>query len=297
MTDLDELRRVLRAQESLAPDPGAVLAGATRRIRRRRATSVAAVTLTVAALGAGAVGLLDRGSPAATPPATLASPVSSGAASQAPDATKVPPPAPAISLEDKSWDLLFWAVQPHFASIHYGQDHRYGFDIEVRDGKAPGSALPAKPTTAAQIAHPQTVRWQDGPQRWVTVRTSKPVTAAEMLGLLGKIGTTPPVIASPLKSLRVPDGQKVATFTSEPETNTLVLCPDLEANMAPLDPRCFSLFVFLTGTGESTGAVDPKDPLPAHQSRKLGGYTLEMNSSYPNKAAALALLNSVQLTR
>ncbi|MGW5718530.1 hypothetical protein ACWEVP_20340 [Amycolatopsis sp. NPDC003865] len=296
MTDLDELRRVLRAQESLAPDPGAVLAGATRRIRRRRATSVAAVTLTVAALGAGAVGLLDRGSPAVTPPATLAGPGSS-APSAAPDAAKVPPPAPAISLEDKSWNLLFWAVQPHFASLHYGQDHRYGFEIQVRDGRAPAGALPAKPTTAGQLAHPQTVMWQDGPQRWVRVETSKPVQAAEMLGLLAKIGTTPPALASPLKSLQVPDGQKVATFTSEPETNTLVLCPDLEANLAPLPPGCFSLFVFLTGTGESTGAVDPKDPLPAHLSKKLGGYTLEMSSSYPNKAAAQALLDSVRLNR
>lgn len=292
MTDLDELRRVLRDREYLAPDPGAVLAGATRRIRRRRATSVAAVTLTVAALGAGAVGLLNRGTPA-TPPATLASP----AASEAPDAAKVPPAAPAISLEDKSWELLFWAVHPHSASLHYGQDHRYGFDIDVEDGRAPESALPAKPTAAAQIAHPKTVMWQDGPQRWVRVRTTKPVTAEQMLAFLAKIGTTPPVLASPLKSLQVPEGQKVAGFTSEPETNTLVLCPDLEANMAPLDPRCFSLFVFVTGTGESTGGVDPKDPLPAHQSRKLGGYTLEMNSSYPNKAAALALLNSVQLDR
>ena len=61
MTDLDELRRALRAQESLAPDPVDVLAVATRRIRRRRTTSVAAVTLTVAALGAGAVVVLGRG--------------------------------------------------------------------------------------------------------------------------------------------------------------------------------------------------------------------------------------------
>ncbi|WP_372661426.1 hypothetical protein [Amycolatopsis kentuckyensis] len=297
MTDLDELRRVLRDRESLAPDPGAVLAGATRRIRRRRATSVAAVTLTVAALGAGAVALLDRGAPAATPPATLASPASSAAASEAPDAAKVPPAAPAISLEDKSWELLFWAVHPHSAGLHYRQGHQYGLEIDVQDGTAPRSALPAKPTAAGQLVNPKTVTWQDGPQRWIRVRTTKPVTAAEMLGLLAKIGTTPPVLASPLKSLQVPAGQKVAAFTSEPETNTLVLCPDLEADMAPLAPGCFSLFVFLTGTGESTGAVDPKDPLPAHQSRKLGGYTLELNSSYPNKAAALALLDSVRLNR
>ncbi|MFJ7217917.1 hypothetical protein [Amycolatopsis sp. NPDC098790] len=294
MTDLDELRRVLRDRESLAPDPAAVLTTATRRIRRRRATSVAAVTLTVAALGVGAVGLLNRGAPAVTPPATLATPASSA---EAPDAAKVPPPAPAISLEDKSWDLVFWAVHPHFASLHYRQDSRYGLEIDVQDGTAPESALPAKPTAAGQLPNPKTVMWQDGPQRWIRVRTTKPVTAAEMAGLLAKIGTTPPVLASPLKSLQVPAGQKVAAFTSEPETNTLVLCPDLEADMAPLAPGCFSLFVFLTGTGESTGGVDPKDPLPAHQSRKLGGYTLELNSSYPNKAAALALLDSVRLNR
>ncbi|EOD66646.1 hypothetical protein H480_20574, partial [Amycolatopsis vancoresmycina DSM 44592] len=41
MTDLDQLRRVLHAQEALAPDPDVVLAAATRRIRRRRATGVA----------------------------------------------------------------------------------------------------------------------------------------------------------------------------------------------------------------------------------------------------------------
>ncbi|WP_086678478.1 hypothetical protein, partial [Amycolatopsis pretoriensis] len=269
-----------------------------RRIRRRRAAGVAAVTLTVAALGAGAVGLLNRGAPAATPPpATLATPASSAAASEASDAAKVPPPAPAISLEDKSWDLVFWAVHPGFASLHYQQGQKYGLEIDVQDGTAPGSVLPAKPTSADQLTNPKTVLWQDGPRRWIRVRTAKPVTAAEMVGLLAKIGTTPPVLASPLKSLQVPDGLKVATFTSEPETNTLVLCPDLKADMAPLDPGCFSMFVFLTGTGESAGGVDPKDPLPAHQSRKLGGYTLEMNSSYPNKAAALALLDSVRLTR
>ncbi|AEK43671.1 hypothetical protein [Amycolatopsis mediterranei] len=35
MADLDELRRTLRAQEALAPDPGAVLAAALRQLRRR----------------------------------------------------------------------------------------------------------------------------------------------------------------------------------------------------------------------------------------------------------------------
>ncbi|MEV6643540.1 hypothetical protein [Amycolatopsis sp. NPDC051371] len=295
MTDLDELRRVLRAQESSAPDPDDVLAVATRRIRLRRTTSVAAVTLTVAALGAGAVGLLDRGT-AAVPPAALGS-SPSAAASGSPATGKVPPAAPALSFEDSSWHLLVWAVQPHFASLHYGQDHRYAFEIDVRDGKAPESALATKPSTAGQIPHPKSVMWQDGPDRWIWVRTTKPVTAAEMLALLGKIGTTPPVVDSPLKSVQVPDGQQVTTFTSEPETNTLVLCPDPEAKRAPLDSRCFSLTVSLTSTTGNADSTFPQDPLPAHQFKKLGAYTLEINSSHANEQAALALLNSVQLNR
>jgi hypothetical protein len=286
VTDLDQLRRVLRAQESFAPDPDAVLAAATRRIRRRRATGVAAVTLTVVAVGAGAIGLLERGT-AAVPPA--ANP------NAAPDTGETLPAAPAISLEDGSWQLLMWAVQPKFATLHYGRDHRYGFEIDVRDGTAPPTALQAKPTSAGQLTNPRSVQWQDGPGRWIWARTTKPVSAADMLGLLGKIGTTPPVVHSPLKSLRIPAGQQVTTFTSEPETNTLVLCPDPETMRAPLDSRCFSMFVSLT---ERAGdSVSPQDPLPVHQHRTLGAYTVEIDSSPANKAAASALLDSVQLNR
>ncbi|WP_103349955.1 hypothetical protein [Amycolatopsis sp. CA-128772] len=233
MTDVDELRHALRAQESMAPDPGAVLTAATRRIRRRRTAGVTAMALAVAAVAAAAVGVPDRSVPPAAhvnlPPAEL------------PVTDRVPPPAPAVSLEDSAWDLMVWAVQPHYAGVHYGQAHRYAFEIELRDGPAPHSALPEKPSAAAQLTHPQTVLWQDGPARWIRVQTSKPVTAAEMLALLAKIRTTPPVIHSPLKAVQVPAGQKVTTFTSEPETNTLVLCPDPEAPRALLDTRCFSL--------------------------------------------------------
>ena len=287
MTDLDELRRALRAQESLAPDPERVLAAATRRIRRRRTTSVVAVTLTVAALGAGAVWVQGRG-------AAVVQPAASVSASSAPSAT-VPPNAPAISLEDGSWDLFMWAIQPHFAALHYGQGHQYAFEVEVRDGAAPESALTAKPSAAGQLRNPRSVMWQDGPDRWIWARTTKPVTAAEMLALLGKIGTKPPAIDSPLKSVRVPDGQKVATFTSEPETNTLVLCPDPEARKTPLDSRCFSLTVSLTSKAASS--TFPQDPLPVHQHRELGAYTVEIDSSPANEQAASTVLNSVQLKR
>ncbi|MEV7094807.1 hypothetical protein AB0M80_18415 [Amycolatopsis sp. NPDC051045] len=296
MTDLEQLRRALRAQESLAPDPGDVLTGATRRIRRRRTAGVAAVTLTVAALGVGAVGVLGRDS-ALVPPATLGS--SSSAAPDGPSATeKVPPAAPAVSLEDGSWDLLMWAVQPHFAALHYGQGHQYAFEIDVRDGTAPRSALAAKPSNAGQIPDPQSVRWQDGPDRWIWVRTTKPVTAADMVTLLAKIGTKPPVIESPLKSVQLPDGQKVRTFTSEPDTNTLALCPAPVLGKVPLDSGCFSLFVSLTSrAGTASDSPSPQDPLPARQRRTLGAYTLEINSSHANAQAARTLLNSVQLNR
>ncbi|AEK44839.1 hypothetical protein [Amycolatopsis mediterranei] len=295
MTDLDELRRALRAQETLAPDPDEVLAGATRRIRRRRVIGVAAVTFAVVALGAGAVGALERGT-AVVPPAAHPSP-SSAAATGSPDTGKVPPAAPAVSLEDSSWQLMFWAIQPHFATVHYGQDHKYAFEIEVRESAPPKSALPAKPTTAGQISQPQTVMWQDGPNRWFRVQTAKPVTAAEMLDLLGKIRATPPVIKSPLKSVQLPAGQKVDTFTSESEANTLVLCPDIEVRKVPLDSRCFSLFVWIPRNNESSDSGTEQDPLPARQFRKIGPYTVEINSSPANRAAALTLLNSVQLDR
>jgi len=288
MTDIDQLRRALRAQESLAPDPDTVLASATRRIRRRRLVSVATVTLTVAAVGAGAIGILSRDT-VAVPPATLAS------SSFAPATEKVPPAAPAVSLEDGSWDLMMWAVQPHLAALHYGQGHKYAFEIQVRDGTAPHSALAKKPSDAGQISHPQSVMWQDGPDRWIWATTTKPVTAQEMLALLTKIGTTPPVIESPLKSLQLPDGQKVGTFTSEPETNTLVLCPASELEKAPLDSRCFSLTISLTSRF-ADGSV-PQDPLPAHQHRALGAYTIEIDSSHANQQTALTVLNSVQLNR
>ncbi len=292
MTDLDEVRRALRAQESLAPDPDAVLAVAIRRIRRRRTVGVAAVTLAVAALAVGTFAVLDRGS-AAVPPATLAGP--SSAAAEPPATGQVPPAAPPVSLEDGSWNLLFWAVHPHFASLHYGQDHRYAFEIDVQDGTAPRSALAAKPSTAAQIPHPQSVMWQDGSDRWFRVTTTKPVTAAEMLALLAKIRATPPKLDSPLKSVRVPAGQQVGTFTSEPETNTLVLCPDPAAMKAPLDSRCFSVTVSLTS--RAADSTFPEDPLPLHQHRTLGAYTIEVDSSPANEQAARALLNSVQLNR
>ncbi len=293
MTDLDEVRRALDAQESLAPDPDAVVTVAGRRIRRRHTTGVAAVALAVAAVGAGVFWAQDRGT-AVVPPATLASPPSA-TVTPPPAAGKAPPAAPAISLEDSSWDLLFWAVQPHFAGLHYAQDHRYAFEIDVRDGTAPHSALATKPSAADQIPHPQSVMWQDGPNRWIRVTTTKPVTAAEMLALLGKIHATPPVIASPLKSIQVPDGQQVGTFTSEPETNTLVLCPPAAVGKAPLDPRCFSLTVSLTSRAADSSF--PQDPLPVHQHRTLGAYTLEIDSSRADEQAALALLNSVQLSR
>jgi hypothetical protein len=295
MTDLDELRRVLRARETLAPDPDDVLAGATRRIRRRRATGVAAVTFAVVALGAGAVGVLERGT-AVVPPAAHPSPLSA-AATGSPDTGKVPPAAPSVSLADGSWQLALWAIQPHFASLHYAQDHKYVFEIEVRESTPPKSALPRKPSTAGQISQPQTVMWQDGPDRWIRVQTSKPVTAAEMLDLLGKIHSTPPVIKSPLKSVHVPAGQQVDTFTSEPEANTLVLCPDIEVRKVPLDSRCFSLFVWIPRNNDTSGSGTEQDPLPVRQTRKIGPYTVEINSSHDNRAAALALLDSVQLDR
>lgn len=291
MTDLDELRRALRAHEALAPDPGTVLAAATRRIRRRRTASIAGVTLAVAALAAGTTVVLDRGTEE-VPPATLAN---SSSAVAAPDAGKVPPAPPAVSFEDGSWTLLMWSVQPHFAALHYAQAHKYGFEIDVRDGTAPHAALTAKPTKPEQLKHPQDIAWQDGPDRWIWVRTNKPVTAPDMLALLGKIGTTPPALKSPLKSLQVPDGQKVDTFTSEPETNTLVLCPDPEVRKAPLDTRCFSLTVSLASKFADSSV--PGDPLPLHQHRVLGAYVLEIDSSPANGPAALKLLNSVQLNR
>jgi hypothetical protein len=287
MTDLDELRGALRARETLAPDPGAVLTVATRRIRRRRTVSVAAVTLTVAAVGAGTFALLDRGAPAVSP-VTPAS-----ALSAAPAGAKVPPAAPPVSLQDSSWELAMWAVQPHFASLHYGQDHKYAFEVEVRESAAPKGALPAKPSAAGQISQPQSVMWRDGPDRWIWARTTKPVTAGEMLALVKKIGTTPPSIASPLKSVRVPDGQKVVTFTSEPLANTLVLCPEAEAVKTPLDSRCFSMFV--SPSSRAADSVSPGDPLPLHQHRTLGSYTIEVDSSQAGKQAAQELLNSVQL--
>jgi hypothetical protein len=116
-----------------------------------------------------------------------------------------------------------------------------------------------------------------------------------MLALLGKIGPTPPSIASPLKSLHVPSGQQIVTFTSEPEANTLVLCPGAEAVRAPLDSRCFSMFV--SPSSRASDGVSPEDPLPLHQHRTLGAYTIELDSSHANKQAALELLNSVQLNR
>ncbi|MEV6823876.1 hypothetical protein [Amycolatopsis sp. NPDC051102] len=291
MTDLDQLRRVLRAQESLAPDPDAVLAVATRRIRRRRATGAGAVTLTVVAVGAGAIGLLERQT-APVPPATHPIPA---ATTPSPDTGKFPPAAPPISLADSSWQLLMWSVQPQFAAVHYGRDHRYAFEIDVRDGTAPRDALPEKPTAAGQLKHPQSVMWQDGPGHWVWARTTKPVTAAEMLALLGKIGATPPVVQSPLKSLQLPGGQRVTSFTSEPEANTLVLCPDSATQRAPLDSRCLSMFVSLN---EKAGdSASPEDPLPVHQNRTIGGYTIEVDSSRANEPAARALLDSVRLNR
>ena len=291
MTDLDELRRALRAQESLAPDPVDVLAAATRRIRRRRTAGVAAVTLTVTALGAAAVVVLGRG-PATVPPATLAS---SPAVTQPPAAEKVPPAAPAISLEDRSWELLMWSSRPHYAALHYGQARQYAFEIDVRDGAAPAGALATKPSAAGQLPNPKSVMWRDGPDRWIWARTTKPVTAGEMLALLAKIGTTPPVVASPLKFVQLPGGQQVGSFTSEPETNTVVLCPGDVLGKAPLDSRCFSLTVSLTS--HFADSSFPEDPLPVHQHRRLGAYTVEVNSSPANRQAASTLLNSVQLNR
>ncbi|OXM68424.1 hypothetical protein [Amycolatopsis vastitatis] len=296
MTDLDELRRTLRAQESLAPDPGDVLAAATRRLRRRRIASVAAVTLAVAALGVGAVAMLGRGTATAPPASRVNAPPAS--VTEFSVAEQVPPAAPAVSLEDGSWDLMFWAVQPHFATVHYGQGHRYAFEIEVRDGAAPRSALAAKPSDAKKIRDPQSVAWQDGPGRWIRVTTTKPMAPAETLALLTKIRAAPPVISSPLESLQIPAGQKVDTFTSEPESNTLVLCPDPEARKAPLDNRCFSLTVSPAGrTAQPEDGAIPEEPLPVHRFRTLGAYTIEVDSSSAQEQAASALMNSVRLNR
>ncbi|MEQ0563371.1 hypothetical protein ABJI51_30200 [Amycolatopsis sp. NEAU-NG30] len=263
------------------PDPGDAAT------RRRRTTGIAAVTLTVAALGAGVIGMFGAETPG-VPPAALASRLPDAP----PSAAEVPPAAPSVSLDDSSWELQLWSVQPHHVGLHYGQNHRYGFEIDVHDGTAPRTALPAKPATAGQIADPASVTWQDGPDRWMRVRTTKPMTAAEMLSLLGKIRATPPVLASPLKSAQVPDGLEIGAFTSEPEANTLVLCPAAVLGKAPLDSRCFSMFVSPAGTTES---ASPRDPLPVRQYRKIGAYTVEINSSRANAQAALTLLNSVQL--
>lgn len=227
-------------------------------------------------------------------PATLAT--SSSAADSAPAATgKVLPDAPSISLEDSSWTLAMWSVQPHVASLHYAQAHRYSFEIDVRAGTAPRGALPAKPSAAGQITHPQNVMWQDGPDRWIWVRITKPVTAADTLALLAKISTEPPVLESPLKWVQIPGGQKVDTFTSEPEANTLVLCPGPDTSKTPIDNRCLTMFV--SPAARAADTVAPDDPLPAHQHRTVGAYTVEVDSSYANKQAALALMNSVQLNR
>lgn len=291
MTDLEELRRTLRAQESLAPEPGEVFDAATRRIRRNRTAGVTAVTLTVAAaLGAGTAGMLSHGT-ATVPPA------SGPAATRSSGSVNVPPAAPAVSLADSSWQLMLWAVQPGLAVVHYGQGHQYAFEIQVHDGPVPRGALAAKPSTAEKISDPQLVIWQDGPGRWMLVRTTKPLTAAEMLTLLGKIRTTPPVVNSPLKSVRVPDGQRIDSFTSEPEANTLVLCPAPAVGKVPLDSGCFSLVVSSESRSSMEESATPQDPLPAHQYRTLGAYTIEIDSSHANEPAALNLLNSVQLNR
>lgn len=124
------------------------------------------------------------------------------------------------------------------------------------------------------------------------------MTRDQLLGLVNGVRDTPPALQSPLKSARIPAGVSVATYTSEPETTTALLCPD--PAKAAHDPRCLSLTIWKTGTmsPHPTGPDvqdSPGGPVLRYRNRTTPAYTIEVGSSAENQQAAQALLDSVEL--
>jgi hypothetical protein len=259
MTDLQELRDALCARESMAPEPGDVLAGAGRRIRRRRIASVAvAVFVTTAGVSAGV---------AATHPRPSAPDLPVAAAT----ATTLSAPSLPFSFASGSYRIASWATGKHETKAQYVTPSGRAVDIAVLDHD------PGRPTatslTTAQL-HGKTITmsdrgstgqemyWQEAPGRWFTMEATM-ASPPQLLALAAAVKTgesTPST--SPLRSLRVPQGYELDSWLGDPVGDTVVLCPGGRSG----DDHCVTVSVSRAGltTQNPPSAVTSRDvALPA----------------------------------
>jgi hypothetical protein len=215
MPELDELRDALRARESMAPETADVLAAAGRRIRRRRVTSVvAAVVVTIAGLGAGAAAVRHQ---SAAPELPVA----------APGTTTLSAQGLPFSIEDRGYRLLRWETDPHQTTGHYVGPAARVLDVTAYDHDPGRQGPPA-----------QWVSWHAAPERWISLR-SKQLGQAQLLAVAGLVKSSPTPSASPLRSLRAPQGYQLDSWFSEPASDTVVLCPGGRRG----DAHCASVLV------------------------------------------------------
>ncbi|WP_236793590.1 hypothetical protein [Amycolatopsis sp. GM8] len=298
MTELEDLRDALRARESMAPELDVVLAGAGRRIRRRR---VAGVSVVVAAMivgvTAGVVALRQAGGDPDRLP--VAAPVTATLS------------APVVPFTPAGYRLLSWTSDTHQITAQYADNAGRLLDITAQDSEpAPD---PAQRTTALDgrvvTVSAHSVSWLDVPGRWITVR-SRSVSAEQLQAVAGGLATIPAPPTSPLRSLRVPPGFGLVSWQGDASNDVVELCPGGQAG----DDRCVTVQVTrtlgtplppapATATPQTTMTKAPPEavtrrPFPVDpresMARQLDAtHTLTVRTAAGDQALAVSIADSV----
>jgi hypothetical protein len=294
VVEVDDLRKILRAREPLAPEPEVVFAAADRRFRRVRARrrvagAAAAVVVITAGLSVG-LGLARQQGPAAPAPAPLVP-----AAAAPPDTLLVPASLPfSIDSEHVNAQLVTWQIDGHNASARYHWGGRT-ITVEVSDTD-PVGAYDAPVLTTYQIdgakavlqrsasAATQQLSWTPTPGKWVAITTDPKTSGlAETVFLAEYVRLTPQPIPTLIRSLRVPPGLTVTSRGGAGSGETLILCPIGDAATAAAAaagkrPDCV---VVTADKGRANQQGLPAvTPLPASQRNEVvDGITLRVSDN------------------
>ncbi|GAA5151362.1 MULTISPECIES: hypothetical protein [Amycolatopsis] len=283
------LSGALRAREPLAPDPETVLAGARKRIRRRRTVSLtAAVLVTVGGLGAAGAVVLNQPS----------------------DETRLPVAAPAAGEEQVTVpELPFTFSAPGFKLANWqlsnaggrmsAEYHGSATVLVGVDNSDPGKKFgdPKRVTVNGKPAIMSTdapmggqVSWQVAPDKWIYVWARNPLDYAK------HVSETPTRLTALLRSLRVPSSLRVVTWGHAAGDDMLTLCPPKESWYPPA-AECVSVWLPANETG-----YDPNTEIYTDQeratldkvSRKLdNGRTVTVSSPHAEHGVLTAIASSV----
>lgn len=235
----DQLREALRARESLAPDPEAVLVSAHGRIKRRRARrrvagAAAAVAVVMAGTGAGMSLLRPSDEPGRVEPAA-------GGDDGAPVA------APALPFTvgglPADYTLTGWTISDGDSSALY--QGKWGDQVQVVVSGA--AAVPSFGDGAPGYTPADALRVQEvvGGRLVTVFAGAGRFGSGDLLRVARSVRFQPTPVPSTLRALRAPRGLDVRQWSGSPGFDDLLLCPPAVPATTPVtaDDQCYSVTV------------------------------------------------------